>query len=270
MANDTVPMEIIFRACYDILDEMLLPIHYRTLTELALQSLDVDIENVNYHRQIEDVREKMASVGRMGTFYTSAPLCLVGLKAWFENKQMNLFNGDVTRPIRIIGNVTNGIDGAFESLMRYPHMLRYNLSAPEELRAMGCARGLVVEQHVFGWFKSKWPDLIFSPDNDKNWKLPCSHDFKIKYDRNRIMLVDVWGPNIKGNYNKPPKKKATHLHLQCRVDKGDVIWESVISGDLYKDSDIVLPISGMSPRRLIVWLNCIRDKLPYSDIKQFV
>jgi hypothetical protein len=268
MANDTIPMKIMFQACYDILDNILTPLHYRDLAEMAIQSLGVDIKDVNYNRQIEDVREKMASLGRMDTFYTGAPLCLVGLKHWFENRQLHLFNGDTSKPIIIGANVNSGVSGAFEGLMRFPHMMQHG-NAPIEVRAMACARGLILEKHVADWFSANWPAMIISPDNHGRWNIPCSHDFKIRVG-GRIMPVDVWGPNATGGYSKPPAKKSTFFHLQCRPSQiGDhVAWESVIPGRLY-DLGQIFPEGGISPRRLAVFLNCVKNNLDYDDIRKY-
>jgi hypothetical protein len=147
-------------------------------------------------------------------------------------------------------------------------MLQKNSAIPEKYRAMGCARGLVIEHHITDWFKNNWPNFILPPDNDQKWNIPCSHDFKIRVNQNSILLVDIWGPNKAGKYTKPPAKKSTHLHLQCRIYEDKLIWESVIPGKLY-DKNIILPEVGISPRRLIVWLNCIKNNLPYEKIKQF-
>jgi hypothetical protein len=266
-------MKLIFHACHDVLEELLTPVHYRKLTELALVKLDINIKDVNHSRQIEDVREKLLLSGRLGTFYTGPPKYLAGLKYWFESEQLYLFNMDVTKPVEIIGNVNSGVTGAFESLMRFPFMINKSTLANSEHRAMGCARGLVIEKHVSDWFLKNWSKIILPPDNDKKWANPCNHDFKIKIpNSDSVILVDIWGPNVNGEYNKPPMKKATHLHLQCRISPSgkSIVWESVIHGSLYDKKKSIVPEMGISPRRLIVWLNCLQNDIDYENVKKCI
>lgn len=270
MANDTVSMSVIFPVCRDVLQKLLLPIHYAKLTKLALQEIGVDANSVNMKRQIEDVREKLEKKVTLGVFYTGRPLCVAGLKSWFEDRQMHLFNLDVVNPVVIPGCATSGTEGAFEALMRFPHMMQKSKSASPEARAMGCARGMIIEKHVFNWFSANWNGFIFPPDNDGKYTAHCDHDFKISAPPRGDILIDVWGPDYRGVYVKPKRKKHTHLHLQCRIsdDKKNVIWDSVVSGSLYKSDKTVFPEAGMSPRRMVVWLNCMRDNLAYGEIKR--
>lgn len=272
MANDVLSMTSFFPVCVSVLEEILIPIHYPELTELALNKIGIDRQDVNWKKQIEDVREKLLKEGRHGTFYTYDPHFYGALKSWFENKQLFLFNLDTTRPYEIKGSVSSGVDGAFEGLMRFPHMIQKNKSVPLDARAYGCARGLVIEHHVTSWFMQKWPDLILLPDNAKRWTDPCDHDFKIRHpETGYILLVDIWGPNKRGLYTKPPAKKGTHLHLQCRIDQSgqNVIWESVIYGSLYNESDNdISPILGKSPTQMIVWLNCLSQDIPYQHVRE--
>ena len=76
MANDMIPMREMFNACSQVLDRELTPIHYKTLTEMALRELGVSPTFVDIQRQIEDVREKMLCTGRFDTVYVPSPFCL--------------------------------------------------------------------------------------------------------------------------------------------------------------------------------------------------
>lgn len=273
MANDVVSFTVLFPLCRQYLDEQLKPLHYEEITRGGIQLLGIPEEQINFQRQKEDVREKMLQAGMHGTFYTGEPYFYGCVRDWFTGYQLPLFNPDVFMPVVIPGSATSGVTGAFEGIMRFPHMIAKNESVPQRLRAFGCARGLVIEQHVYDWFKTQWPSMVFPPGNAGQWAKHCDHDFRVKLPNGKMLEIDVWGPSSRnGLYTKPKYKKSTHLHLQCRIDETghNVIWESVVVGDGYENSDTSIPLLGKSPKQMIVWLNCIRDGIQYDDIKASV
>lgn len=269
MAIDTVKMDELFPVCRDILKKELKPIHYTDLTAKALQYLGLTENDVNWQRQIEDVREKMLLAGQYKTFYIGKPYCLAGLRWWFESDQLRLINP--TTGIKIPGDASAGADGAFEALMRDPNM-KIKTTAPIERIAKVRTSGLVLEKHVAYWFKKNWPVFYLPPDNERQWATPCNHDFKLKI-KNNIFKVDVTGKRLNGNYGNPGEgKRAVDFHLLCEIIGPDVLWHSVYRGSDYKK--IIIPegqsFNGMWPERMIVWLNCLRDGIDYQAIKSFL
>lgn len=265
MAIDTLPMSEMFSTCYKILKRKLVPIHYATLTEMALAEQGLSKSDVHWERQIEDVREKMLQAGRYETFYTGRPLCLAGIRWWFENEQQRLFHP--TDGITIPGNATSGADGAYEALMRDPYMQK-KTSAPDDRIARTRANGLVLEKHVARWFKELWPRFYLPPDNEGQWKRFCDHDFKLKVD-GKTYQVDVSGPRLNGQFGNPGQgKRKTDFHLICEITGQDVAWRSVYQGKDYQG--VILPEGGIYPERMIVWLNCRQNQVDYEAVKNSV
>lgn len=261
---DTVSMPTIFQECFHVLQEELRPLHYMELTEKALQRLDLQKNDVNWSRQVEDIREKMLEAGQYGTFYIGKPFCLAGLRFWFRRPQLRLFKP--TEGIFIAGNVSCGIEGAFETAMRGYFMTKKHASAEDERRFRAMAQGLVIEQHVSHYFKIHFPNFYQKPDNYHQWTKPCDHDFKLKVD-NKQYKIDVTGKRLNGFFGNPGRgKKTVDFHLICEVIDDSVRLISVFSGKHYKGT--IFPESGgYIPEVLLVWLNCLQAQLPYQQIK---
>ena len=263
MACDVAPMEELFHECFRVLQQEFCPLHYAELTEKALANLSLSKNDVNWVRQVEDVREKMLQTGQYGSFYIGKPLCIGGLRCWFEKRQLSLFKP--TEGIFIAGNVSAGIEGAFEAVMRSPFMIKKYPSASDERRMFALAQGLVIEQHISKWFQAQYPNFYQHSDNYHQWQRPCDHDFKLCLD-NRAFKVDVTGKRLNGKFGNPGKgKKTTDLHLVCEVIDDAVRFISVIPGKHYS-GEIFPEKDGIPPERMIVWLNCVKNKLPYLEI----
>jgi hypothetical protein len=263
MANNTVPMSEMFKACHDVMCRELAMMHYAKITELALDHLGVPIKSISWHRQIEDVREKMLLAGQFGTFYIGQPSCLGGLKWWFENAQRRMIHP--TEGIRIAGHASHGVGGAFEALMRDEEMTK-KTNAPIERVRKGRARGLVLQAHVTGWFGEKWPEFYRPPDNKGLWKQSCNHDFKLAVG-DKVFEIDVSGPRSNGTFGNPGGgKRVADFHLICEIVGKNVWWRSVVEGEKFT-KDISPDFDGVWPERMIVWLNCERDGIDYKEIK---
>ncbi len=248
----------LFPACVAVLDEKQMPFRYDQLTTLAIQRLGYRANSVNMFRAKEDVREKLPAKMSSDIFYTSNPHCLMARRHWFKNMQLPLINVDY---VEIGGSATYGSIGAFESLMRTPYMVdKWN--GDIERRNRKRSTGLVLEQHVVNWFKSRWPEFYLEPENYHVWQRPCSHDFRLQIG-GKIILIDVAGEGEDGYKN--PGKSTTDLHLLCRIDGPSVIWEGVMYGKLY-DSQVV-PETAVSPTNMIVWLNCHKYGINYEGVK---
>lgn len=255
--TDFVPSDSeLLPACADVLTERLVPIHYSDLTEMAIRKIGYQISRINMFRTIEDVRERLPRKRDLGVFYTSAPACLMAKKSWFPSMQLPLLNPDF---VVIPGSATCGYLGAFESLMRDKHMEDHwhgNVMSKNRNRA----RGLVIEKHVSEWFRLKWPGMYEMPDNNGIWEKSCSHDFKLIVGGKKY-LVDVAGLGRNGYQSN---KKSTDIHLLCRIDGDNVVWEGVSSGK--RLSEICMPEEAKSPISMVVWLNCHASGIDYDSI----
>lgn len=265
MAIDVLPFPDIFKACYQVLQEKLVPLHYVQLTELALQRLGLSRSDVNWQRQIEDVREKFVEAGRNDTFYTGAPLCLAGLRWWFPINQLRLLRP--TEGIIIEGNAQCGADGAFKALMRDPYM-KIKSQAQIEWVKMSRANGLVIEEHVANWFKAKWPDFYQPPDNEGVWSAWCDHDFKLNID-GKVFKVDVFGQRLNGHYGNPGNgKRRVDLHLACKIVGQNVLWEAIYTSRTF--DSLVFAEFGLWPEMLVVFLNCKKAGIDYQFVKSYL
>lgn len=271
MAVDTLPMTEFFTICKDVLKRELRPIHYVELTQKALGVMGLTKKDVNWQRQIEDVREKMLRLGQFESFYIGKPYCLGGLRWWFIGEQLRLFNP--SSGIIIPGNASDGADGAFESLMRDPYMKAKHLSPNDPRIARGRASGLVLEKHVAHWFKRNWPELYLPPDNEGKWEQDCPHDFKLRVN-GKVFNIDVSGPHQKnGQYGNPGYgKKKVDFHFLCEIIGQDVLWRSVVQGRDY--TEYIFPegetFRNIWPERIAVWLNCYKNGIDYQAIKSII
>lgn len=88
--------------------------------------------------------------------------------------------------------------------------------ADNAARKAGQLRGLVIEHHVSGWFKTTYPQYYSEPDNYRQWTKICSHDFKLKINF-KVHFIDVTGPKKDGSFGsydyKP--KAGVDYHILC-------------------------------------------------------
>lgn len=260
MNKKVLPQHDIFLACKEVLDTTLKPLHYEELTRRGLRVLGVLESEVNWKKQIEDVREKMLERRwQQSVFYLGDPCYLGAVTHWFQRG----FN--LGEPIVIPTDVSIAIQGTYEALMR-DNMVKKNPSASDSARMMAKAQGMQTEQPVKEWFKSNWPILYRPSDNDRQWTRPSDHDFKLKIN-GRAFGVDVSGPDRDGNHGNTSGKKPTDLHLICAPteDNRAIEWLAFVRGSEYTKN--LVPELCVSPLQLIVWLNCIQDGLPYDLLK---
>lgn len=256
-----VPMGPLFRACSAVLDEEMRPLHYAELTRRARARLFVSESEVPATWAKEDVREKMLARRKFGCVYLEAPHCLAAKGGWWSGAQMEL-GPSLFPPVAIHGSSSAGIEGAFEALMRAPHMLIKTAASTQSIN-IGRARGLVIEAHVRQWFAAKWPEFYVAADNEGRWEMPCAHDFKLRVGGS-MYLVDVFNPNLDGSVSNRSGKRGVHLHLHCESIGNDVVWHAVIKGADYRG---VIPAHRqMTPARLVVWLNCAAVGLDYVEL----
>lgn len=110
-----------------------------------------------------------------------------------------------------------------EQRRRAPHMM--TKFANTDVRTAGQIRGLVIEHHVSGWFRQRYPSGYLEPDNYQRWADMCSHDFKLKTPGG-ILYIDVSGPRKDGSfgaYDLKPRHKVDY-HILCRPI-GFVRWD---------------------------------------------
>lgn len=255
-------MRDLFPACIQVLNEHLRPLHYaKELTPMALNALGVMKSDVLFHKEAENVREKLLLAGQYGTFYTGPPLYCAAFRHWFQSDRQLLLAVD---HVEIPGNARAGAEGAHEALQRYPYMFLHNKNLHNtEVRYRALANGLVIEQHVTQWFEEKYPEFYAPPDNHRNWRMPCSHDFKLKIGR-KTYLIDVCGPDKNGLYGRRGEKKPTDLHLECRMHNKSVFFEGVIRGENFKER--IDPATIFSPIAFLVWLNCSKYGIKYGQV----
>lgn len=254
-------MRDLFPACVAVLVKELCPIHYADLTRKALMKIGVRESQVAFNKEAENVREKLLMAGQYGTFYAGAPTYAGALRFWFaSDAQIAMTLDDVMIP----GSAQAGIDGAFDALMRAPHMMVHNsgLAHTEKLNRVRSS-GLVLEKHVTRWFKLKYPDFYGEAANAGIWQRPCTHDFTLSIN-GRLFLIDVAGPDARGQHGRRGRKHSTDLHLICRVSGDHCLWEGVVRGEGFNES--IDPISIFSPTAFLVWLNCAKNNICYDDV----
>lgn len=254
-------MRDLFPACVNVLSHELRPLHYADLTARAMRRLGVPAPEQSewFGKNSENVREKLLLSGQRGTCYTGAPLYAGALQAWFIDAQLAM----TMDYIEIPGSAQAGVDGAFEVLMRAPSMMihRKELAHTERLNRVRSS-GMVLEKHISRWFQRQYPAFYGEADNHGQWSRPCSHDFTLTVN-DRKFLIDVAGPNESGNYGKRGRKHPTDLHLICRVSADHCLWEGVVRGEGFIES--IDPASIFSPTAFVVWLNCAKHSINYTD-----
>jgi hypothetical protein len=267
MANDTVKMPVFFEACLSVLEEAVVPIHYVRLTELALEKLEVPKDSVNWQRQIEDLREKLADAGRLGCVYTGEPLCLVFLLSWVRREDTpHLFNNE--KPVVIEANFPASEEACFEALMRQPYMLT-KTSAPLERRNRGLARGMLIEHHVKSYFRTRWLEYYVPPENEGNWRKPCDHDFKLMIGL-KLRKVDVAGEHMDGTFGLSAGKRPTTMHVMARRYGNSLVLEGFKPGTQFAEKDQVEWWDSMAIQPLVCYLNCQKAGIDYSALQAAV
>lgn len=265
MANDVVGMTEMFRACVAVLEDRLVPLHYAELTRLGLGRLGVSEQQVNWKRQIEDIREKLVQAGQYDTAYTGEPLCLVLLQSWVRKEEaLHLFNS--AKPIVIDPNFPASEEACFEALMREPHMIKKTATSRER-RNRGLARGMLIEQHVKDYFRLSWPDYYVPPDNDGKWDRPCDHDFKLRIGV-RLRKVDVAGEHLDGHYGLSTRKRAVNIHVMARLSGNTLVLDGFSPGDEFSAREDVdwWHLNPIQP--LVVYLNCQKVGIDYAALRQ--
>lgn len=265
MANDTVPMGILFPAGVAVLEDSLVPHHYADFTRLILKRLAIPEEQVNWRRQIEDVREKLVQAERYGMFYTGEPLCLAGLRSWVRNETaVPLFNS--AKPILINANFPASEAACLEALMREPYMLK-KTNAPRIRRNRGLARGMLIEQHVKDYFRLSWPDYYVPPENEEKWDRPCDHDFKLHVGL-RLRKVDVAGEHLDGSFGLSSGKTPVDIHLMARLTGNLLILEGFKLGDQFSEKEEFGWWDSNPIQPLIVYLNCEKAGINYAELRR--
>lgn len=256
-------MRDLFPACLKVLARELRPLHYADLTERAMKSCGIPQPRLSpwFGKNIENVREKLLLAGQHGTFYTGKPLYAGAFRSWFMSDAQLTITLDY---VEIAGSARAGVDGAFEALMRAPHMVIHNpgLANTERLNRIRSS-GLVLEKHVSQWFERHYPDFYAEPANKGSWTQPCSHDFRLSV-HGRTFAIDVAGPDEGGNYGRRGRKHPTDLHFICRLQGDHCAWEGVVRGEGYKQD--IDPSSIFSPTAFLVWLNCAKHNINYEHV----
>lgn len=255
-ATDLLP------ACCEVLDEEKRPMHYKSVTEMAIVRLGYKTNDVNVYRAKEDVREKLPMRKDLDVAYVGEPHCLLARRSWFSKIQPSLFNADW---IRIPGSLSAGVNGAYEALMRTQTMMNKRPDLSVSSLYKNRATGLVLQEHVVQWFKKNWPDFYREADNFQEWQKPCAHDFKLTVS-GKTIKVDVAGVGASGQYKA--SKKTTDLHLQCKPFGDDVIWEGVVTGEMFELA--TAPVSALSPVNMVVWLNSIKFGVDYNFLASLI
>jgi hypothetical protein len=256
-----LPMEHVFREAAAELHAQRMPVHYRMLTERAVERLGVAASRINWKRQVEDVREKMLCAGQYGTAYVGEPHCVGLIRSWFPSQQLDLLNAD-TEAVRIDPDLLAVVDGVVEGWQREEHMLRKARAACDVSRMRGLFRGVTIEALVREYFRAMWPDFYAPPDNEGKLDAWCGHDFKLRIG-GRTHLIDVCAPKLNGSYAAPPNKPRADMHLSCTLERPAVMWRGVATAQVFKDGKH--PVQHRSPLRMVVWLNTKHAKLPYEE-----
>lgn len=256
--RDVVSMSRLFPACNRVLDRELRPLHYKELMKMALELLKISPAKVDTSKLAEDIREKLPPRANNDIIYTGKPDCLMAKLHWFPRVAPPLLHDEY---IVIPGNVSQGIEGAFEALMRNQYMI--NKIRDYERRNLVRAQGLVVEKHVTNWFKRNYPNFYREADNYRQWERACRHDFKLQVG-DKSLSVDV--SSDVGNGYHSHNKKPTDLHLLCEVSSNgtDVIWRDIRTKTEFDENKMAIG-TGRSPRSMVVWLNCLKYKINYNQ-----
>lgn len=252
-------MENVFSACRNVAEREIRPLHYVFMARRALSLLNYSETELNWQRQIEDVREKLLLKGRLGFGYLRRPYCLAYLREWLDARI--LFNP--YPPLEITPSLQSSLRACEQVALR-----KYidKTSAPKINIARGRSRGLLIEAHVRMWFESQWPDYVLPPDNEGQWVTPCDHDFKLRFN-DRIIKVDVAGPRASGQYGYPfgGGKHSTDVHILASIDNNSVSLHGFVYHAEYQDSFSLFETRPI--QCLIFRLNCLKSGIDYSLFK---
>jgi len=262
MAHDTVSMPIMFPAIADVLRDALVPLSSPELTRRALESLGYTKDDVNWKRQVEDVRDKCLIHHQHGTAYVGKPLAVGYLTSWVQLSQGLLLNNE--RPVCLCAEFPLSEEAAFEALMRQPYMIQ-KTNAPKVRVYRARARGLLIEHHVSGWFKTHWPEYWRPPDNYGQWDRPCDHDFKLQVP-GRTFKVDVAGKHLDGTYGLSHSKVATDIHILANLDGDQLLLEGFKPGQSFTEIVDAWFSSPIAP--LLVYLNCCRIGIDWGLLRR--
>lgn len=258
--NIVPSMTDLFPACVRVLESKLTPMRYNDLTKEAIGLLGYSVKDVAMGETSEDVREKLPMHNQHGVIYLQKPHCLMARRQWFQGQQLDLFNTAAKDdPIRIEGSVASGIEGAYVTLMRSPYM-------QEKTDMHTRCKGLVIEQHVTDWFKEQYPEFFLAASNAGQWKVPSKEDFRLRLPDGTMIAVDVASQSRHGSY--PLRKQTTMMHLFARSAPNgrDVL---LVGTKLGKDwTHDIAPENTNDPKRLIVWLNCLKAGIPHDELRQ--
>lgn len=258
MNNGLPSQDEFFEICGETLDTALYPLHYKETTLRGLRLIGKSLAGVELKRLSEDLREKMLvrdSDGKYSRyFYVGKPYYMGAIKHWFVRELFQCEPILIPPPENDVGFL---IDTIYEALMR--DMIKKNPAASDEARYEAKAHGLAIEHVTSRWFQDSFPTLYLPPDNLRQYKMYCDHDFKLKLP-GKILKVDV--------YSKWKEKKPTDIHLYCTLteDRQAIEWRSVLTGNQYQVNTI--PELGKSPLKMVVWLNCIAGGLDYEVFRR--
>jgi len=259
LVSQVLSQPLIFMECRKVLDEQIAPIHYADLTKLAIHRLGYSEDEINMFKQKEDVRQWLP--GKYDVGYIKHPHYVMYLKSWVSYAvQYSLLNSQ--NPYIIPANLNDSWKACEELLLRYPYLQNKFNKEPEQL-AHDRAKGYLIEFHVTGWFKSKWPEFVQEPKNFRLWSEPCSHDFKLALP-GITRLVDVMGPNHDGEWSLVKGKNPTDIHLIADIDtnKNAVVIEGYKGGEDFNGH--ISKYNTKPIQWMIFYLNALSNDIPYQ------
>jgi hypothetical protein len=264
--------------------------HYADLTKAALAVVHVSEADIDFKRQIEDVREKILQARQNGMFYIGSPLCMGAKTRWFRLEQRHLLvSPDET--IRIPASLRTAVEASVEAQLRSPCMIpktplmkiacedfaRDPRSALRDKATLGTLQklltarlsGLINEAHVSQWFRQQWPSLWVEKSNADDYTGWSCDDFRLMVG-DQLRSVDVMGPNKDDEYANPGGgKRPAAYHVLCRLDETGVVWERVVRGEDFANADGAIPERvGLTAVQMTVYLNCVAKGLDYGLLRR--
>lgn len=267
MADDVVDIAEIWPACIAELEDRLYPVNYRDLTELALSRLGLTREAVNWSRQIEDVRERFAKgpKHKREVGYTGPPSYLAFLQSWVRRDlQHSLLNNE--KAVSIVANFPSSEEACFEALMRAPTMLTKTATSRVR-RIRGLARGMLIQEHVTEYFRSRWPEYYHPPENDQQWDRWSDHDFKLVMGV-KLWKVDVLGEHLEGGYGLARMKRAVDIHVLAKLAGNRLVIEGFCRGKALQQLQDFNWWDSSPIQPLLVYLNCQKAGIDYAELRR--
>lgn len=260
----SIPDHLMFAECRRILSERIRPIHYATLADAAAKRIidrrdRRDRDTYCLKKIKEDVRERLPCAGDV--IYTGAPLCEMLFASWIRSDTLPGI-GTIDNDLRIECRVAALLESAHESCMRLPHM-KNHMSYSRAAHAENVVKGLAIESVIKEWFRARF-EFYHNPDNYGNYTIPCAHDFKLRLNNGRMLLVDVSGRARNGSYYIPAHKGNVDVRLYARLDYDDnaVIVDGVAKGN---ETGIIDLWTVKSAQRFIFWLSVQERLAQYSS-----